>query len=230
MSRRAPAAPARSSEPAAVAQNPTPPPPPATQPVVEPPSQPAAPVTPPVAAPPPPPMKVTLRSGTLIPVRLIETVSSDRNHPGDTFTASLDQELVVDNFVIAERGARVEGKIVSTDQAGRVKGLARIGLELTSLTTSDGQRVEIQTDSFEKQGEESKGRDAAKIAGASAIGAAIGAIAGGGKGAAIGAGVGGAAGTGTVLGTRGKAAAISSETKISFRLREPVTVTEQKRR
>ena len=59
-------------------------------------------------------------------------------------------------------------------------------------------------------------------------GAAIGAIAGGGKGAAIGAGAGGAAGAGTVLATRGKPAALPSETRITFRLAAPVTLTERK--
>ena len=235
--KRAPA-PAHRSEPvksARVIEQPTPqaappaavtPPPPA--PVVEAPKAVEPPAPPP--PPPPPPRKVTVTAGTLLPVRLIETVSSDKNHPGDTFTASLDEPLVVDGFVIAERGARVEGRIVDTTQAGRVKGLASIGLALTRLTTSDGQNVEISTDSFTKQGPESKGSDAAKIGGAAAIGAAIGAIAGGGKGAAIGAGVGGAAGTGGVVATRGKPAVLPSETKLSFRLNNSVTITEQRKR
>jgi hypothetical protein len=210
-------------------QQPVPVAPPPPPPVAEAPRQVEAP-PPPAPPPPPPPRKVTVAAGTLLPVRLIETISSDKNHPGDTFTASLDEPLVVDGFVIAERGARVEGRIVDTTQAGRVKGLASFGLALTRLTTSDGQNIEISTDSFTKQGPESKGSDAAKIGGAAAIGAAIGAIAGGGKGAAIGAGVGGAAGTGGVMSTRGKPAVLPSETKLSFRLNNSVTITEQRRR
>jgi hypothetical protein len=200
------------------APNPAPPP----APVVE--------VTPaPVEPPPPPAREVTIQAGTLLPVRLIETISSDRNHPGDTFTASLDAPLVVDGFVIAEKGSRAEGRIVESQQAGRVKGLASVALELTKLSTSDGQRVQISTGSFTKMGPESKNADAAKIGGGAALGAIIGAIAGGGKGAAIGAGVGGAAGTGAVVGTRGKAAELPSETKISFRLNNAVTITEKRR-
>jgi len=187
------------------------------------------PAPPPPVEPPPPPREVTLKAGMLLPVRLIETISSDRNHPGDTFTASLDAPLVVDGFVIAEKGARAEGRIVESQQAGRVKGLSSIALELTRLRTSDGQRVEISTDSFTKMGPESKGSDAAKIGGGAALGAIIGAIAGGGKGAAVGAGVGGAAGTGAVVTTRGKPAELPSETKISFRLNNSVTITERGR-
>jgi hypothetical protein len=170
---------------------------------------------------------VTLQAGTLLPVRLGETVSSDRNHSGDTFTATLDSPLVVDGFVIAEKGARAEGRVVESQQAGKVKGLSSIALELALLKTSDGQQVEISTDSFTKMGPESKGSDAAKIGGGAALGAIIGAIAGGGKGAAIGAGVGGAAGTGAVVGTRGKPAVLPSETKISFRVNHSVTLTEK---
>ena len=52
---------------------------------------------------------MTLNAGTMIPVRLVDGLTSERNLPGDSFTATLDKELVVDGFVIAERGARVEG-------------------------------------------------------------------------------------------------------------------------
>jgi hypothetical protein len=165
----------------------------------------------------------------LLPVRLQDSISSDRYHPGDTFIAVLDQPLVVDGLVIAEKGARVEGKIVASQRAGRVQGLASVALELTRLNLSDGQHIEISTDTFTKMGPQSKGTDAAKIGGGAALGAIIGAIAGGGKGAAIGAGAGGAAGTGTVLATRGKPAVLPSETKISFRLNNTVTVTERRR-
>jgi hypothetical protein len=162
----------------------------------------------------------------LIPVRLVDGLSSERNAPGDTFTATLDQELVADGFVIAERGARAEGRVVSTNRGNRTRGGAGLVIELTFLNTSDNQRVPIATDSFQKQMEPNHAEDAAKIAGGAVIGAAIGAIAGGGKGAAVGAGVGGGAGTGSVLLSR-KPATLPSETRLTFRLSTPVTLTER---
>ena len=149
--------------------------------------------------------------------------------PGDSFTATLDKELVVDGFVIAERGARVEGRVVAADRGGRVSGVAALSVEITRLRTADGQNVALQTETFAKHADDSKRQDAAKIGAGAAIGAAIGAIAGGGKGAAIGAGVGGGAGAGDVLLTRGNAATLPSETRITFRLRAPVTLTERLR-
>jgi hypothetical protein len=68
-----------------------------------------------------------------------------------------------------------------------------------------------------------------KVAIGSAIGAAIGAIGGGGRGAAIGAATGGAAGGGYVLTQRGKPAELPVETRLTFRLEVPVTLTERVR-
>lgn len=192
-----------------------------------PPSQPT-PENPPAPPPPPPePPTVTVPAGTLITVRLGETLSSDRNQPNDSFMATLDQPLAVDGFVIAERGSRVEGRVVQAEKAGKVKGVSRLAVELTKIHTSDGQTVRIQTAMFEKEGETSKKEDAAKVGAVAAIGAAIGAIAGGGKGAGIGAAAGGAAGAGDVMLTRGKPVELQVETRISFRLDQPVTITEK---
>jgi hypothetical protein len=204
------------SAPAPVRET-APAPPPAPEPVV---------VTPP--PPPPPPARVTVIAGTLLPVRLIDGLSTERNVAGDSFTATLDKPLVVDGFVIAERGARVEGRVVSADRAGRVKGLSSLAVELVRLHTADGQTVAIQTSSFERRAEQTQKDDAVKVGAGAAIGAAIGAIAGGGKGAAIGAGAGGAAGAGGVLLTRGKPVTLPSETRIDFRLSSPVTVVERR--
>jgi hypothetical protein len=163
----------------------------------------------------------------LLPVRLGEGLSSEHNQEGDTFTATLEGPLAVEGFVIAERGARLEGRVVEVQKANRVKGLAALGIELTTLSTSDGQHVGIQTDTFRKQAPKAAPEDVAIVAAAAGVGAAIGAMAGGGKGAAIGAAVGGVAGAGGAMATRSKAVALPSETKISFRLRQPVTITER---
>ncbi len=110
----------------------------------------------------------------------------------------------------------------------RVSGVAALAVELTRLHTSDGQTVAIQTDSFERHADQTHREDATKVGAGAALGAMIGAIAGGGKGAAIGAGVGGGAGAGDVMLTRGKPAAMPSETRINFRLRAPVILTERR--
>jgi hypothetical protein len=171
---------------------------------------------------------VTIAAGTLLSARLLETLSSDKVKSGDTFRATLDRPFAVDGLVIAERGARVEGRVVESQEAGRVKGVSNLAIQLVRLNTSDGQRLAIQTDVFRKAGETTRGRDAAKVGGGAGLGAVIWAIAGGGKGAAIGAAVGGAAGAGTVVATRGKPTVLPVETRIDFRISNAVTLTERK--
>jgi len=173
------------------------------------------------------PKTVTIPVGTLLTVRVDDAMSTNTVHTGDSFRATLDQALTVDGAVIAERGARVEGRVAESDRGGKVSGNATLALELVRLNTSDGQRVRLQTQGFKKVAEKGTKKDAAKIGIGAGLGAAIGAIAGGGKGAAIGAGVGGAAGTGAVMATRGSAAEIAAETKLTFRLGESVTITEK---
>ncbi|WP_031498725.1 hypothetical protein [Bryobacter aggregatus] len=173
------------------------------------------------------PETVTIPVGTSIGVRINSTLNSEKNVAGDTFTAVLDTPLVVNDLVLAERGAKVDGKIVELDRSGRVKGVARMTIALTRIQLSDGQKIELRTDPWERMAESSKKSDAVKVGVMTGIGAAIGAIAGGGKGAAIGGASGAGAGTGVVLATRGKAAQIDVETKIPFRLSNAVTVTER---
>lgn len=189
----------------------------------------AAPESTPQAAPPiPEPNRATLSAGLLIPVRLADGLTSERNQPGDTFHATLEKELVADGFVIAERGARVEGVVVASDRGGKVSGVASLAVALTRIHTSDGQVIAVQTDAFNRHADQTHRQDAEKIGGAAAFGAIIGALAGGGKGAAAGAGVGAGAGAGAVVLTRGAAAALPAETRIAFRLKAPVTITERR--
>ena len=176
----------------------------------------------------PAPQHVTIPAGTLVVIRTQNTLSTDRNLNGDTFAATLDQPLVVDGFVIAERGAEVEGHVVRSEKAGRVEGLSDLAVELVRLHTSDGQRLSIATEPHEVRGQRTRGSDAKKVGIGAGLGAVIGAIAGGGRGAAIGAGAGGAAGGGAVLATRGEPAVIPSESRLTFHLRTPVEVTERR--
>jgi hypothetical protein len=180
----------------------------------------------PVAAPAPPPKpKVArLNAGQVITIRTTREISTKTAKTGDPFSAILEEPITVDGWVVAGPGAKMDGRIVESDKGGRVKGKASLTLELTNLTTSDGQKIEIVTTPLSSEAAANKKKDAAKVGVAAGAGAAIGAIAGGGQGAAIGALVGG--GAGAVM--RGDAAVIPAESVVSFELRSPVTIQEKK--
>ena len=96
-----------------------------------------------------------------------------------------------------------------------MRGVSSLQVELVRLRTSDGQTVAIQTDGFERRTEESRRQDAEKIGGGVALGAVIGALAGGGKGALIGAGAGAGAGTVGAAATGKRQVGVGAETAIN---------------
>jgi len=181
----------------------------------------------PSAAPPAPPRVFTIRAGAPITISTARELSTKTAKDGDVFTASLARPIVDGDWVIAKRGALVQGVVVNSDPGGRVKGLASMTVKLRSLQLADGRTVDLSTSSYTKEAKSTKKKDALKVGIGAGIGAAIGAIAGGGKGAAIGAGAGGGAGTGLVLATRGDPAVIPSESELTFRLQGPITVTKR---
>ena len=129
---------------------------------------------------------MVIPSGTRFRVALIDAVSSDKSRPGDSFMASLAEPIAVDGKTVLEMGTIIHGRVVDAKESGRVKGRATIELTLTDIARRNGQLLNIETKPYRAVAESTKKRDAAIIGGGAGLGAAIGAIAGGGKGAAWG--------------------------------------------
>ncbi|HET9179370.1 MAG TPA: BON domain-containing protein [Terriglobia bacterium] len=164
------------------------------------------------------PASLHLSSGTMISVRLNQGISTNRNKSGDAFTATLEQPVVVNGWVVARRGQTIEGRVLNAVKGGRVKGTSKLQIALTRLTLVDGQQLPVQTQFVQASGGTTRGRDASAIGTTTGAGAVIGAIAGAGEGAAIGAGIGAAAGVAGVLLTRGRPTVIPPEALLTFRL------------
>jgi hypothetical protein len=154
-------------------------------------------------------------SNVVLTVELSNRLTTDVSQKGDRFEAR-----VVEPQEFA--GAVVAGHLADVQRAGKAKGRSLLQLDFEQIQmpgSSDWQQFSAQVIEV-LQGEENgigevdeeggvRGRDStkedvAKVGGAAAIGAVIGAIAGGGKGAAIGAVIGGGAATGGVMSQRGK--------------------------
>src|SRR5262245_47443428 len=98
------------------------------QPIGQPPApQDRAPL-PPAAVPP----ELGGQPGTFVTLRIDQPLHSDHNQPGDSFTATLAQPLVVDGVVVAQRGQTVFGRVAEAEKA-RSSHPSRLGLELTGL-------------------------------------------------------------------------------------------------
>lgn len=98
-----------------------------------------------VEAPVPPKAEsITIAAGTPIKIRTQTELSTKSVKTGDSFTATLAEPILIDDKVIAPRGAQVEGRVVDSDPGGRVKGVATISVRLTQLRAGD-RSVAIQT-------------------------------------------------------------------------------------
>jgi hypothetical protein len=162
-------------------------------------------------------------AGTSIPVVLTSTLSSKVNQPGEEFRASLARPIVVEGEEAIPKGALVRGTIVDAKKQGTFKGAADLVVTLTSVTVR-GKEYPLSTSSYGATQKGKGKRTALVTGGGAALGALIGGLAGGGKGAAIGAGVGGGGGLAASGATGGKNVVLPAESKLTFKLTEPITV------
>lgn len=174
--------------------------------------------------PPPQPVSITIPAGTVITVRMVDSVDSAVNHTGDEFAATVDSPISEDGQLVIPRYAKARLRLVSDRNAGRIKGRSEVQLQLVSVTVG-GKTYAVNSGVYQQEAKSSRGAQTAKRVGiGAALGGIIGAIAGGGKGAAIGAGVGAGAGTGVQVATKGQAVKIPSEAKLDFTLRSPLNI------
>lgn len=175
-------------------------------------------------APPPPPAEVTVPAGTVIGVRLVDSVDTRVNKVGDEIKATVDSQIADNGQIVIPRYSKARLRVVSVRNAGHIKGQSMVELKLVGLTVN-GQAYNVSSGVYQREAKGSRGKQTAERAGiGAAVGGIIGAIAGGGKGAAIGAGVGAGAGTGVQMATKAAPVTIPSETKIDFTLDSPLTV------
>jgi len=214
------------------------------------PAQPPAPPAPPVAPAPvtrsaPPPLQpeygprgyarrpyveqrggdaVTVPSGTLLRVRINEELDSDHTAVGTVFDGVVLNDVVAGGSVAIPRGAAIQGSVVDVHRAGEFKGRGALMLQLTELTLG-GQTYPLASNEWTQHGMDKTGQTVSNTVGLGAVGAMIGAVAGGGAGAAVGAGVGGVAGLGVSSASRHGEAVVPSEGIVAFHLTQPAELT-----
>jgi len=203
-----------------------------------------APVPPPIAVPAPPPdpvnvpkevksepdepptRRVSVPSGTLVSVRMVDSINSGTDHVGQSFKATLESPITVDNETVFPKGGEVYVKLTEVKSAGNLSGRSELQLQLDRIFLGKtSYRVESNT--FTNTGSSQTAKTAKTAGIGAAIGAVIGGIAGGGKGAVIGGATGAGAGVGIEAITKGEQVRVDSETRLDFRLESPLDVTVQ---
>jgi hypothetical protein len=148
-------------------------------------------------------------------------VDSKVSSPGQTFKASVDEPVTIGGQTLIPRGADAVARLVEVKDPSKISGGGQLTLDLDSITVN-GKVLNVKSESVTQAGESRTKQSAGVIGGTAALGAIIGAIAGGGKGAAIGAVSGAGAGTAVQVMTQGTRVRIPSETRLTFTLQQPV--------
>lgn len=170
--------------------------------------------------------RATLPSGTPIEVRVNENLSSETAQQGERFTGTVTSDITDPNTnrVLIPRGAEVAGRVLSATPSGRLSNSGELQLSLNTIRYGNAV-ANVTVEPFVLKGASQTKSTATKVGGGAALGAIIGAIAGGGKGAAIGAGVGGAAGAGTAAATGKRPAEVQPEALVKFITSGDMSVT-----
>jgi hypothetical protein len=172
---------------------------------------------------PAPASSLTIPSGTLLKVRMIDGVDSETSQLGQTFQASLDDPIIVDGQTVVPRGADVVAKLVEDKQSGKISGRTELSLDLVSMRVN-GRMVDLTTGEVTTASGSRGAKSAKVIGGAAAAGAILGGILGGGRGAGIGAASGARAGGAVQVITKGQKVKIPAETRLSFTLQNSVSI------
>jgi hypothetical protein len=179
--------------------------------------------TPAPATTPAQPAGLLVPAGSVVTVRMVDSIDSKKDQPGQEFDATVETPVASGSMVVIPKDSPAKVRLVAANDSGRIEGRAQLELELISIT-ANGVPYQVQSGFYQQHGS-SRGQRTAEAGGAGAVlGGLIGAIAGGGKGAAIGAGSGAAIGAGSQVAMHGSSIHIPSETKIDFTLKQPVTV------
>lgn len=177
-----------------------------------------------------------IREGTLLRVRMRETLSTADTTPGTKFSAEVMEAVTNQGRVIIPIGSILEGRVTGVHAGKRISGAASLHLEPESVTLPDGtmyvvhaQLIDTTLGNFNVDREGTlKRRDRAKetlavTALATGSGAVAGAMIGGGVGAVVGAGIG--AGASTVMWLKQeRQATLDKDSRLVFSLTTPLEV------
>jgi hypothetical protein len=177
------------------------------------------------AVPPPPvPVNVTIPTGTMLTIRIDQSISVKTSRAGETFTGEIVNPIMTgDNNVLVPKGALVGGVIDVSHRRGHFKGRSLLELRLTSLTLN-GTRYPLTTRDLAESKKGKGRRSAALIGGGSGLGMIVGGVATGGVGLVVGGLVGGGAGTAVAGLTGNRDLYIPAESIVRFKLADDLVV------
>lgn len=177
-----------------------------------------------------------LDSGTLIHVRLQESLSTSETSQGVPFTAIVMAPVAQAGKVIIPMGSEVKGRVVTVRAGSRLGGKATLRLRPDVVTLPDGSRYMLHAQVVQTQGTDTRAdneggitpkshlkQDAIEYGAAAGTGAIVGAKFAGGTGALVGSAIGASIITAHLL-LQNHQARLPKDSVLIFGLTEPMTL------
>lgn len=182
---------------------------------------------------------VSIPKGTLMTIHTAQPITSYAAHVGDPITATLENDVYVNDAVAIPAGSQVLGQVANVNNATHLGKHGDIDVRFDSIKMPDGRVVPITAHVVTKDQSgilrgDTFAMDIAKgvgvAAGATGLGTLMGTAAGGllgsvGTGALFGLGVGALGGLGYAAVRKGKDVIVPAGSRLSVMIDTPVTVS-----
>lgn len=165
---------------------------------------------------------VTVAAGTALKVAFTGDVTTETANPGDPWTGTIKENVIVGDRVVFPAGAVVHGTVKASTPAKK-GDRASLELEVSSIE-ANGDNVPVTGSMEAVVAGSTRARNLGAIAGSAGAGALIGKAVGGNKGSLIGALIGGAAATGAVAKSKGYQVEIKNGAELDFTVAHDVTI------
>lgn len=88
---------------------------------------------------------ITIQEGTVIRVRLIETLDSRTANTGDMVTLEMADPLLVDGVMVIEPGAKVTGKVLDAVKNKSLGRKGKLDFTIDFVKAKDGQNIPLSS-------------------------------------------------------------------------------------
>jgi len=100
---------------------------------------------------------VAIPGGTHVTVQLVDSISSATAKVGDTFAISASNDVVVNDWIVIQKGAPGQGEVLSVDHAGSHGHPGSLGVQMDWIYATDGEKVRLTSERKTEEGESKAG-------------------------------------------------------------------------
>ena len=97
------------------------------------------------------PELVTISEETVISVRLTEPIDVKESHPGQEYTATINEPVLANNQVVIPRGTAARIRLLHSRKAGHIRGRAEVVVEVVGVILNNN-NYPIQSSVMQKKG------------------------------------------------------------------------------